>query len=363
MAQPAPADARISCPVCRAPVHPIAGRCKHCKADLVRVRGGTTGAGETPVSIPVMGPGGAPAAAPLPLPGGRNGAMPALAAGAASPPALPAAAPLPALGAGSAPVIASPADPSPGPLGSPDGAPTGSLAGATHEAPRRARSWTRHGPIVVALVAGVAILGSLVVLLVGDLGGASKPKKLSPLGPAPDRMHTDLDLPAPPSPTPRAPAAPTPPPSPGAPAAPAPPTGPTDPTDPMDPSAPIDPFDPGAATGPGASADPQPPVRGASGVPRVSTVTEFLAAAIDAGCERLLACTSSSDDAQSMCRQARSMRDSTAATLDLSCTRFDASAANRCLAAIARMPCPDGLDLAELTRLATAVPACTRICG
>lgn len=33
-------EARIPCPICRGPIHPVAGRCKHCKTDLVAVREG-----------------------------------------------------------------------------------------------------------------------------------------------------------------------------------------------------------------------------------------------------------------------------------------------------------------------------------
>jgi peptidyl-prolyl cis-trans isomerase A (cyclophilin A) len=39
MAAPPP-DARISCPLCGGAVHPIAGRCKHCKGDLAALRTG-----------------------------------------------------------------------------------------------------------------------------------------------------------------------------------------------------------------------------------------------------------------------------------------------------------------------------------
>jgi len=36
---PNPADARVPCPLCGGLVHPIAGRCKHCKQDLTQFRG------------------------------------------------------------------------------------------------------------------------------------------------------------------------------------------------------------------------------------------------------------------------------------------------------------------------------------
>lgn len=33
-------EARVPCPQCGGPIHPIAGRCKHCKADLAARRAG-----------------------------------------------------------------------------------------------------------------------------------------------------------------------------------------------------------------------------------------------------------------------------------------------------------------------------------
>ncbi len=351
MAQPALADARISCPVCRAPVHPIAGRCKHCKADLVRMRGGSTGAGETPVAVPTLGPGGAPAAAPLPLPGGRGGAaMPALTAvpastaaphlalpGAPSPAALPGPGPRLALPAASAPPTAI--------------APS---SGSTSYA--RTRRWSQRWPLAVAIVAALAILASLAMLL---FNGPKKPKTLRPLGPAPERMDTDVGPPPPPAPTPHAPST-TPPP----------PVGPQGTVPgPGAPSDPSDPFDPPAGSGAGvAPADPAaqggaPHAPGA--IPRVDDVGGFLGAAIDLGCERVLACTSASADAQALCSQARAMRDSAAAALGLSCTHFDAASAQSCLGAIARIPCPGSgtTDPSKLASLLMGVPACARVCG
>ena len=53
-----PMDARIPCPVCGQEIHPVAGRCKHCKTDLVKLR----------VRAPRIDPGviGVAAAAPPP---------------------------------------------------------------------------------------------------------------------------------------------------------------------------------------------------------------------------------------------------------------------------------------------------------
>ena len=31
------APLRVPCPACRQPIHPIAGRCRHCRSDLTRL--------------------------------------------------------------------------------------------------------------------------------------------------------------------------------------------------------------------------------------------------------------------------------------------------------------------------------------
>jgi hypothetical protein len=370
MAQPAMADARVSCPVCRAPVHPIAGRCKHCKADLVRARGGSTGAGEAPVSVPAIGPGGAPAAAPLPLPGGRGASMPSLAAGAAPVAALPPGPSLPPLGAAPVPVQAAPASvATAGPAPAmPVAAYAPPIAAPVARAPRARGGWGQRWPLAVAVVAAIAIVVSLAVLLFG--GERSRRKPVRALGPAPDRMNTDTGPPAPPPP--RTTPDPSPPPVPPPPSAAA----------PDDPSAPApdlaDPFDPAPGGGAGGSdpwapnsppggATPGPidPPRAPGAIPRVDSASEFVTSAIDVACERLVGCMSSASAAQTMCQQARSMGRQMSGALTLSCTSFDATAAQACLAAIARLPCPknDALDPMELARIASAVPACTRMCG
>jgi hypothetical protein len=51
------ADVRTACPVCGGSIHPVAGRCKHCRADLVKLREhaaahGAPGVGALPVPPP-----------------------------------------------------------------------------------------------------------------------------------------------------------------------------------------------------------------------------------------------------------------------------------------------------------------------
>ncbi len=44
---------RIPCPLCGGLVHPVAGRCKHCKGDLVALR---TGKPQAHAALPALGP-------------------------------------------------------------------------------------------------------------------------------------------------------------------------------------------------------------------------------------------------------------------------------------------------------------------
>jgi hypothetical protein len=50
------ADVRTACPVCGGAIHPVAGRCKHCRADLVKLRAqyaaGHAGSGALPAPPP-----------------------------------------------------------------------------------------------------------------------------------------------------------------------------------------------------------------------------------------------------------------------------------------------------------------------
>ena len=45
-------EARIPCPVCGGAIHPVAGRCKHCKTDLAALR---TGRPQAAASLPSLG--------------------------------------------------------------------------------------------------------------------------------------------------------------------------------------------------------------------------------------------------------------------------------------------------------------------
>jgi hypothetical protein len=135
-------DARVPCPLCGGLIHPIAGRCKHCKADL-----GTYRAARPAASAPL------PALHPTATAGnGASGpvahavAMPAAAQGARSP--------------------------------QPGRAATGQPAGSAW------RSW----PVVVIVVAMMAIVAA-VVLMVWPVTHGEAGRSLPP-PPAPEHMDT-----------------------------------------------------------------------------------------------------------------------------------------------------------------------------
>jgi hypothetical protein len=133
---PGVSDARVPCPLCGGLIHPIAGRCKHCKQDL----------------------------------SGHRSARPA------------AAAPLPALVGTARPATPLPVAPEPSqPILPPQ--PTGTSVAAE-------RSTWRSWPVVVIVLATLAIV-TAVAILVWPAGsrGAGKHGLVPP--PAPERMDTD----------------------------------------------------------------------------------------------------------------------------------------------------------------------------
>jgi len=101
---PRTADARVPCPLCGGLVHPIAGRCKHCKQDLAELRA----ARREP-------------AARLPALNGKAGKN------------------------GHAPAIAMPP--------------------VAREAPERRESMWRHWPIAVIAIAGLLLIGAVALLV------------------------------------------------------------------------------------------------------------------------------------------------------------------------------------------------------
>lgn len=161
---------RVPCPHCGQLIHPIAGRCKHCKTDLVGARGIRAAA---PASLPSLA---------TPAPGTLR-----------APVVAPIAAP-----------IAS-ADPyaDSGPVLPP-------RVTARQLAAQPERAWWKSWPTIVIGLAAVAIVVAIVLLVWPP---HDKVEGALPVGPAPDRMDTSPLVPEAPgngaTPTPSKPTPPT----------------------------------------------------------------------------------------------------------------------------------------------------------
>lgn len=144
-------------------MHPIAGRCKHCKADLARMRAGS--------AAPVKAP--APRPSLVALGGGNGHANGANGAAAASA------------------LLATPAVMVP-PIGE-----------TTSDAPRG--GWSSRWPLLVAFIAVIAIVASVALLLFGGSSGKKRDTGVRRNdGPAPELTPTDPLAPraTPPAPPP-----------------------------------------------------------------------------------------------------------------------------------------------------------------
>lgn len=283
MATPAAVEPRTSCPACGGPIHPIAGRCKHCKADLTRLRGGAAPAASAQT-----------AARPnLVALGGGNGH----ATNDASRPA---------------PVVATPAVMMP-----PSAEPA--------LAPRS--TWSSRWPLVVALVAVIAIVASVALLLFGGDDSKKKDRGVRRFdGPAPEMTPTD---PLGPQMTPPAP----------------PPNG-------------------GQPHAGGIAPDPTPPPTSpTSPTSGPRTVNEFVSAAIDTACKRLATC-SSDDQIATYCTIARQSLPQYGQTLDQLCPDYNSAAAAECLDSVSRFPCPSGgtVDPMAMSETLMGLSGCQKVC-
>ncbi len=201
--RPNPADLRIPCPICRGPIHPIAGRCKHCKTDLSGLRGARPAAMAAlpALQATVMRIAAAPTA-PDPYAhqaqrAPTHGHVPAAAMGrqpapAPRPPTNGHAhyVPLPAAAAHVAIPIAVPTDGSQ-PVLPPR--PTGRMQATA--AP--GTSFWKNWPLIVIVVAGIAIVVAVILIFVSLVWPSSGVKDKGVKGnslappPAPDRMDTN----------------------------------------------------------------------------------------------------------------------------------------------------------------------------
>ena len=153
VAKSSPSDGRIACPQCGGLVHPIAGKCKHCKADLAEARGARPAA-----------------AAALPALAGGGTARPAMRADATPVPAKPS--PISKLVAAENIAILPPRE-------------TGRMP-----AQKSGGSLLKNWPVVVIIIAGIAIAAA-VVLMVWPPGSTAKADTRIPPPPAPERMETN----------------------------------------------------------------------------------------------------------------------------------------------------------------------------
>src|SRR5262245_2082840 len=148
------ADARVPCPLCGGLIHPVAGRCKHCKEDLTTFRAGRP---QAAAALPALNGNGASTNGAI----GTNGHV------AATPAAVPA--PLPAR-EGSQPIL-----------------PPRTTARSV-QAQRPPSMW-RSWPMLVIALAVVAIVAATVIMVL-PAGRSHAGGKLS-APPAPERMETN----------------------------------------------------------------------------------------------------------------------------------------------------------------------------
>jgi hypothetical protein len=156
-------DARVPCPLCGGLIHPVAGRCKHCKEDLSALRAGRPQAA-TP--LPSLA-GAAPAASvaePVAVPA-ANGYAPH--AGSAIPVTIPTAR------EGSQPIL-----------------PQRPTSQWRMKAQRPGGGLVRHWPLIVIILAVLAIVAAVAIMMWPEDEAKSGKRRLS-APPAPDRMNTD----------------------------------------------------------------------------------------------------------------------------------------------------------------------------
>ena len=206
----------MPCPLCGGLIHPVAGRCKHCKSDLRQLRGSRPAAlAPLPPLAPVprsaasaVGSAGAStAAAPSPPPspfaapaanGHRNGATNGHARARGYEPS-PSQEP-------AIPVVSPPSYERTGPQAILPPRVTARHATGTVDEPRSA---LRHWPIVVIVLAVLAIVAAVVLMVWPPSNDSGKKANPALQGPAPEHMDTS-PLPSEPSTAGgRAPQAPT----------------------------------------------------------------------------------------------------------------------------------------------------------
>ncbi|MCX5745098.1 MAG: hypothetical protein NT062_21640 [Proteobacteria bacterium] len=297
----APSDARIACPQCGGVIHPIAGRCKHCKADLAALRGARPAAAAALPSLAVVTP-GKPARSPM-------GAV--TSAASASPRAV-------SFDQDREPVSILPPRQ------------TGSHHAVDEEDGTR---WWKSWPVVVIVLASLAIVAAIIMLIVPSKKDDGH--LIEPPGPAPDRMNTN------PLTEPHAN------------------NGGTPGTAPDPWAGSAKPTDPGANGGRPPPPDPLPPITpddddlggvfgGIGGGTVGPNATGLATGALLHACARLKACNPDDDTLTTMCTVAGT----TMKTKPPTC-----AAATRCFATIDAMSCDD-IDVSKIPTMMTTLTDC-----
>lgn len=160
-------DARVPCPLCGGLIHPVAGRCKHCKEDLSSLRAGKPQAA-TPLPALIQ-----PTPPPQQLQYGQVAA--AVAPGQAGMNGHAAAVPLPAATRADASQPILPPRPT----------------SQWRMKAQRPRSLAKNWPLIVIILAVVAIVAAVVIMVWPQDEAHHGGKKRLMAPPAPDRMETD----------------------------------------------------------------------------------------------------------------------------------------------------------------------------
>ena len=190
-ARPGASDARVPCPVCGALIHPVAGRCKHCKEDLRGFRSPRPAAG---VPLPRL------AAEPVAPAAGVRADATGTACGRGTITgrllirhAPPSTSPRYASGHAGA-HAARPILP-----------PRTTASQYIADVPGDERSAWRHWPVVVIVLAGIAIIGAFAVMLWPPAKAAAGQRAIEPPPTPLDHMDTQPLPPPPADPKPAAP--------------------------------------------------------------------------------------------------------------------------------------------------------------
>lgn len=299
-ARPGPSDARVPCPQCGGLVHPIAGRCKHCKADLAAYRSARPAA---QAALPPLAQ--LPASPPPVVVPGHAAYMPVPAGAVAT------RAPRTRSDDDSQPILPP--------------RPTARMQGA---APKR--SLLAHWPVIVIVLAVVAIAVA-VALMLWPAKDKGDPKTSAPM-PAPERMDTN----------PLAPQGSLTPPPPSHPQQPAPPDPPA-----------ADPWANGNGAAPAApdpNLDPADPLHDPFAAQGGAPAAQFSMTILKHACDRLATCGNSDPMLRATCDGFSHILPNAPAPT--------CAAAQRCLARVDALDCDAAADMTSPTSVMMDIKEC-----